>query len=109
MDNTRNPSKENSSTYLVQRFIASEFSHEYELKPYDLVILFVIARYLDMPKSACFAKQKQLAKECRMSERFFRDRTIYLQSLGLLHRIIRWKLYSYELGGVITGNPLDLM
>lgn len=109
MNNTRKYRKVNRATYLVQAFLASEFSHEYELIPADLVILFIVARFLDMPKKSCFGKQKNLAKECRMTERNFRRRCEYLQSLNLLIRIQKWKLYNYELGGIITCNEIDLM
>jgi len=109
MDNTRNSRKENTSTYLVQTFLASEFSHEYALLPSDLAILYTIARFLDMPAKICFGKQKVLAKECRMTERNFRRRCDYLQARNLLIRISKWKLYHYSLGGIITGNELDLM
>lgn len=109
MDDTRKNEKVKSATYLVQEFLASEFSHEYELFTSDVAILFIIARYLDMPKKACFAKQKQIIKECRISERTFRTRCEYLQSVGLLTRYLKWKLYHYELGGIITKNELDLM
>lgn len=92
-----------TNTNLVQTFIASELSHEIELVPLDITILFVIARYLDMPKKECFAKQTVLAHECRTDRTHFGRRSSYLVSQHLLFRFLRGKLYRYELGEIITG------
>ena len=103
MNDTRNYGKENTSTYLVQKFIASEKSHEIKLLPIDIVILFIIARYLDMPKGECFAGQKTLGRECRISAEYFGDRCIYLVQQKVIFRFIRGKGFGYNLGELLTG------
>lgn len=84
-------------------FVSSDDYYTHDLTPDDLAILFIISRYLDMPKNVCCLKQVNLAKECRMSERQLRKRTAFLVSQKLLIRYTRGKLYYYEMGEAITG------
>ena len=97
MDNTKH-----KASYQVNRFISSENYYEFELTPFELVILFIIARYLDMPKGKCFAKQTVMAKECGMSIRQFKSSSKKLCELGLLTRGMRGKLYHYYLGDKLS-------
>jgi hypothetical protein len=97
MDNNKH-----KASYQVNRFISSENYYEFELTPFELVILFIIARYLDMPKGKCFAKQTVMAKECRMSERQFRLSCKKLINYKLIERGMRGKLYHYYLGTNVT-------
>ena len=103
VNNTRKEQKENTSTYLLQTFFASEHSHSFHFLSIDMVILYTISRYLDMPKNSCFAKQTVLAHECRIKRFHFAKRCEYLVKIGLLFRYTKGKLYYYELGHVITG------
>jgi len=95
--------KTDKATYLLQKFLASDHSHDFAILPIDVFILLMICRYLDMKGSKCFAKQKTLANECRIKLRHFQDRCDYLQRIGLLFRYFRGRSYQYELGYVITG------
>lgn len=89
--------------FQLTSFINSEQSYELEIDPYDITILFIISRYLDMPKEICCIRQIHLAKECRISERELRHRCAALVSKKLLFRYTKGKLYYYELGEAITG------
>jgi hypothetical protein len=99
----KNGKKENTSTYLVQSFLASEKSYELNINVYDMAILYTIARYLDMPKNQCFGKQSKLAQECRMSLREFKRRTNYLSENKVILRYLKGKLYQYAFGEKISG------
>lgn len=102
---TRTSAKQQTdkALYLLTSFINSEKSYQVKLTPYDIAILFIIARYVDMPLGVCCVKQVNLAKECRMSERQLRDRINYLCDMKLLSRYFRGKLAYHELGELITG------
>jgi hypothetical protein len=89
--------------YQLCKFIQSKKHYDFDLLPSDLTILFIIARYLDMPKGECFGFQSTLARECLMSERTFRDRCNHLVDKKLLFRYEKTKSYHYELGFEITG------
>jgi hypothetical protein len=89
-NNTRN--QENTATYLVQSFVGSERRIPYQLNPYDLTLLFIIARYIDMPLGYCCVKQENLAIEGGMSLRQV--------------KYYRGKLHHYILGEVLTGMPI---
>lgn len=84
--------------YQLFRFIGDKKHHHYDLTPYDLTILFMLCRYWDMPSGKCFAKQTVLAKECRMSERQFRDSSKKLHDLKIIERAVRGSLYHYYIG-----------
>ena len=88
--------------YQLTRFIGSDEYYSFDLAPHDLAILFIISRYLDMPKGFCNARQTKLATECRMSERKFRNHCNYLVEQKLLFRYAKGKLYYYELGEIIA-------
>lgn len=90
-------------THLVQKFMVSEKAHELKLDPYDLIILFNIARYLDMPFKKCFGKQTTLSFDCHMSRNEFQRRSVKLQKLNLIQRYLKGKLYHYELGEELTN------
>lgn len=101
---TRITRKENTATHLVHKFLASEKSHEFNLIQLDLLILYTIARFLDMPSGKCFAKQKLLARECRTDVYQFSRRSSYLQKHGIISRYLIGKLYRHELGELLTGD-----
>lgn len=90
--------------FLLLEFIASKRHYDFDLNPYDLAILMIICRYLDMPLNRCFAKQTTLAKECLMSERQFRRSCEKLIKHDLIIRTCRGSLYNYYLGEALT-NP----
>lgn len=93
------------SLYLLNRFINSEIFFELEITPYDITILYLIGRYLDMPSGFCMLKQANFAKECRMSLRQFKLRTEYLFKNKIIFRYYSKKLYCYEYGEILTGFP----
>lgn len=95
--------KNHSAVYKLQRFLLSSKVHEFNLDPYDGMILFVVASYLDMPQGKCFGKQETLAPASLMSRKEFQRRTLKLHQLGLIMRYRKGKLYHYELGSEITG------
>lgn len=99
----KNGNHYDTATYLVQNFIGSHKAYELGLDPYDLIILFTIARYLDMPLKKCFGKQITLAKDCHMSIRQFKYRSEELHKDGFILRYKKGKLYHYELGSLLTG------
>lgn len=96
-------SNKHKAHYQLTKFIGSDDYYDYDLTPYDLAILFIISRYLDMPKGLCCLKQIKLARECRMSERELRRSCDRLVDQKILFRYIKGKLYYYELGESITG------
>lgn len=91
--------------YQVSSFISQKKHLDYKLSSYEIVILYTIARYLDMPKKQCFAKQTTLAIECGMSERQFRDSCNILSENQLIIRTTIGKLYHYYLGPSVTNEP----
>ena len=95
--------KEHTAHYYFTSFIGSEKYYDFNLNPYDLAILTVICRYLDMPKKFCLARQTYLANEARMSERQFRNSINKLIRLKILTRYSRKKLHGYELGEMLTN------
>jgi hypothetical protein len=97
MDNTKH-----SFSIQVSVFLRSKESKEFHLTAYHREILRVIANYLDMPYGSCFAKQINLAEECGMSVRQFRDSCNYLIDRNLIKRVKCYKLYHYELS-TLTG------
>lgn len=90
--------KSHKATYLVQRFIGSDYFHECNLTAYEIVILYTVARYLDMPNGKCFAKQATLIQESGMCERQFRNSIKKLHSKKLLTIYSSWRNNGYELG-----------
>lgn len=84
--------------YQLCCFIGENKHHHFDLTPFDITILFMICRYLDMPGGKCFAKQTTLAIECKMSVRQFKKSTKKLHDLKIIERIIRGKLYHYYIG-----------
>lgn len=99
----KNGKDKSNAVYLVQRFLFSDRAKQYNLTPYDVSILFVIASYLDMPAGKCFGKQITLAESTFMSVREFKRRSEKLSTDGFLLRYMKKKLYHYELGRIITG------
>ena len=57
------PKIKNKAWYVISHFLLSPDRHEYDLNPYDLLILITIARYLDMPKNECFLKWQTFSRE----------------------------------------------
>ncbi len=95
--------KQHKANYLVSTFLASEKAYEIDLHPFDVNILYTMARYLDMPLNMCCLKQPNFAKECRIGLTPFKERTLFLFENKIIFRFMRGKLYRYELGEVITG------
>ena len=87
----------------LNNFINSPRSYEFDLNGNDLAILYIIARYLDMPDNICCLKQINLAKETRTSDPTIRRRCKYLVKTKILFRYLKGKLYYYELGEEVTG------
>lgn len=86
------------ATYQIQRFVTSVYFFECNLTAYEIVILYTVARYLDMPNGKCFAKQKTLIRETGMSERQFRNSIKILSSKKLITVYSSWRNNGYELG-----------
>jgi DNA-binding MarR family transcriptional regulator len=93
-----------TATYQVQSFISKQKHLDFNLSAYEIVILYTIARYLDMPKKKCCAKQVTLAKDCGMSTRQFKRSSQKLSDNGLIIRTMRGKLYHYYLGFGVTNE-----
>lgn len=98
-----------SAHYTVAKFLRSEYSRKFNLKPVDTLILRVIADYIDMkPSAICFAFQKKLARECRYSQKRLGLRITYLFKLNLIHRKKRYKSYHYALGKALISSQDNL-
>ncbi len=102
----------------VDKFLADpELSSQYNLTSYHREILRVIARYCDMQLHYCCCNQKDLAEECGMSHREFKNRIAELdqkkhkrdkgayefQGLGLIYSIGAGRGNKYRIGEVISG------
>jgi hypothetical protein len=88
--------------YQLCNFINSEKRYQLKITSYEISILFVLCRYLDMPKKTCCLKQIPFSIEAGMSERQFRYSCEKLVILKLMFRYMKGKLYYYELGETIT-------
>lgn len=101
--------KRTSAHYTVAKFLRSEDSRKFNLKPIDILILRVIADYIDMrPAAICFAFQKKLARECRYSQKRLGLRITFLSKLNLIHRKKRYKSYHYALGEALISSQDNL-
>jgi hypothetical protein len=90
--------KKDKATYLVQRFMGSDYFFECNLNAYEISILYTIARYLDMPEGKCFAHQKILARQSGMCVRQFKISIKKLSAKNLLLVYSSWRNNGYELG-----------
>lgn len=101
--------KRTSAHYTVAKFLRSETSKKFKLKPIDALILRVMADYIDMkPTATCFAFQKKLALECRYSQKRLGLRITFLSKLNLIHRKKRYKSYHYALGEALISSQDNL-
>jgi hypothetical protein len=91
--------------YQLTQFIADGKHKELGLTAYDITILFMIVRYLDMPQGFCSLTQENFAKECCMSVAEFKRRTEFLAKIKIIFRYFKKRTYQYELGESITGIP----
>jgi hypothetical protein len=97
-DNIKKQKNKQTCHFKLCSFIGSSYYYDFDLLPSHLTILFIISRYLDMPKHQFFLKQETLAKACRMNLRTLQRACDYLIQTKLLKREKKWKLYWYELG-----------
>lgn len=95
------------SIYLLTSFINSDHSYDFNISAADIAILFIVARYCDLPLGVCCLKQINLAKECRISERTLRERLKIMIEQNLIFRFFRGKLSVCILGRSITGIDGD--
>jgi len=89
--------------YQFTRFIAAGKHKQLNLNAYDIAILTMIVRYLDMPLGFCSLTQENFAKECCMSLREFKRRTQFLVKNKIIFRYFRKHCYFYELGEFLTN------
>lgn len=94
MDNTKHKAHYQVAIYLRSPHI--------NLSASKRLILRVIADYIDMRLGKCMVKQSSLANECGISERQFRRNCDQLIYEKLLFRYTDGKLYTYELGEILT-------
>ena len=94
--------KKHKANFLLSQFISSQQYFNYNLTPYEMMILLIICKYLDMPNGRCFGKQETLAKECLMSVRQFRISCQKLINHQIIERTLKGKLYNYYLGSNVT-------
>ena len=101
--------KRTSAHDTVAKFLRSESSRKFDLKPIDILLLRVIADYIDMrPTATCFAFQKTLALECRYSSRRISIRINFLAELNLINRKKKYKSYHYILGEALLSSVDNL-
>ena len=101
----RNGIKSNAK-YQLNSFLHSEESFQYDIDPYDIVILHEIAYAQDLHMESCLLTQKNLAKKCRMSLRQIKTRLSKLVEIKLLCRKKNWKLYVHVLSNVILKQEV---
>lgn len=82
-------SAKNKTRYLLDTFLTSEDRYYFALSPYELCILFIVCRYLDMKNGECFLKPETLARECGMSRPQVYRSLRKLYDMNLLMRITR--------------------
>lgn len=68
--------------FQVNNFIFSDSSAKYNLLPNDKLLLILLAKYHG-PKGIC-PSQETLAKDMKCSSRYIRERSKYLQSIGVI-------------------------
>lgn len=82
-------SDNNKARFQLDKFLASDDRFYYALSPYELTILFMVCRYLDMPNKECFLKPENLALQCGMSRPQIYRSLRKLYDMNLLQRITR--------------------
>jgi Helix-turn-helix domain len=98
-----NHHSKHTAFYQVSTFITKKKHIKFNLISSEIIILWTIARYLDMPKGQCFAKQTTLAKECGLSLATFKRSCQKLADLKIIIRTTKKKIYNYYFGLPVTN------
>jgi hypothetical protein len=90
-----------TARYLLDSFLNSHNSHDFDLDHYDLIILYAITYYIDLDKNgknSCCAKQTTLASRSRIDRKVVNRRINKLKKMNLIRTERKWKLLWISLG-----------